>query len=187
MNKKGENGISTLIIFIAMLLVAAVAAGVLIQTTGSLQNKALSTGQQSKAQISTHLEVINAVGVNGTDGTVENVSMVIKLSPGSESMQFDELIITVDTSSNFATLSYESNSSDYNTSEYIITYLQNGTNHRDGYLVRGDVTQVDLQLPNALQEDENVRFDMIPKVGVPTTLSIAMPDIMTGYRIHLYP
>ena len=113
--------------------------------------------------------------------------MVIKLSPGSESMQFDELIITVDTISNFATLSYESNSSDYNTSEYIITYLQNGTNHRDGYLVRGDVAQVDLQLPNALQEDENVRFDVIPKVGVPTTLAIAMPDIMTALRIHLYP
>ena len=186
MNKKGENGISTLIIFIAMLLVAAVAAGVLIQTTGSLQNKALSTGQQSKAQISTHLEVINAVGVNGTDGTVENVSMVVKLSPGSEDMQFNELIITVDTVNNFATLRY-TNGTPYNTSQYIVTYLQNGTNHRDGYLVRGDVTQVDLQLPNALQEDENVRFDMIPKVGVPTTLSIAMPDIMTGYRIHLYP
>jgi archaeal flagellin FlaB len=186
-NKKAESGIGTLIIFIAMLLVAAIAAGVLIQTTGSLQNKALSTGQQSKAQISTHLEVVNTVGINGTDGTIENVSVVMKLAPGSESIRFSELIVTVDTITNFATLSYNSNSSAPSNNSYLVNPLQNGTNHKDGYLVRGDVVELELQLPTALLENQDVRMDFIPKVGIPTTLDISMPDIMTTYRVHLYP
>ena len=186
-NKKGESGIGTLIIFIAMLLVAAVAAGVLIQTIGSLQNKALTTGQQSKSQISTHLEVVNMVGTDGADGVIENTTLVTKLSAGSESIQFNELIITVDTINSFATLSYQSNETLYAKANYVVDYLQNGTNHRDGYLVRGDVAQLSVQLPNNLNESEQVRFDMIPKIGVPTSIEVTMPDIMTTLRVHLYP
>ena len=52
--KKGDIGIGTLIIFISMILVAAIAAGVLIQTATSLQNTALLTGERSRSQVSTY-------------------------------------------------------------------------------------------------------------------------------------
>ena len=50
-SKKAAEGIGTLIIFIALILVAAVAAGVLIQTASSLQSKSLDVGRQSQEKI----------------------------------------------------------------------------------------------------------------------------------------
>jgi len=59
---RGQVGIETLIIFIAMILVAAIAASVLINTAGYLQNQASATSEDSEAQVSNQVLVLSSIG-----------------------------------------------------------------------------------------------------------------------------
>lgn len=106
MNKRAEMGVGTLIVFIAMLLVAAVAAGVLIQTAGSLQEKSLATGQQARAQISTNARVIEVSASDGRDGNLTDFQSIMKLSPGSDPIKLDQIIFTFNTKDQTSTLKY---------------------------------------------------------------------------------
>jgi archaeal flagellin FlaB len=179
MDKRGESGIGTLIIFIAMLLVAAVAAGVLIQTTGSLQNKALVTGMQAENQISNHIDVISVTGTNGTsNSTIENVFMVVRLAAGSDTIDLNDVTTTIDTTDGSQTVTYN---------QFTLNYLQNGTGHKDGYLVFGDVAKLNATLTTMIGENAKIKITIIPKIGIPTTIDTITPDIMTDYNVHLYP
>lgn len=106
MNAKGEMGIGTLIIFIALLLVAAIAAGVLIQTSGSLQEKALTTGDQAKGQIATNTRTVEVSATDGSNSTLKDFTQIVKLAPGSEPIKLSDVLFTMNTFDRTATLMY---------------------------------------------------------------------------------
>ena len=136
--KRAEMGVGTLIVFIAMLLVAAVAAGVLIQTVGSLQEKSLSTGQQAEAQISSHAETIEVSATDGRNKNLTDFNQLVKLAPGSDAIKLSQIVFTFNTKDNTATLKYrgtdgtciKSNNDGYNTwvEEQITTAVDNDAN-----------------------------------------------------------
>jgi len=86
---RGQVGIGTLIVFIAMVLVAAIAAGVLINTAGFLQSSAEESGEQSSAQVTNRLQVVNAVGsdiVDDSGAEVTTVELTVKKAPGADNV-----------------------------------------------------------------------------------------------------
>lgn len=81
---RGQVGIGTLIVFISLVLVAAIAAGVLINTAGFLQAQSEQTGQESTGQVTERLQVVSITGANITDGTIYEINVTVSKAPGAD-------------------------------------------------------------------------------------------------------
>ena len=192
MRKKAEMGIGTLIIFIAMILVAAIAAGVLIQTASSLQNKALLTGERSKTQVSTNIMPIIVSAEDGSsNNNVNSFEIKAKLAPGSDPITLGDMLIEFSLKNVSSDLTFGNAGSgactNPNSTKFGVEYLIQGGSFSSGYLQRGDVAKICFNSSRAVGEDESVAISLIPKTGSPTLIETALPDIITDKRIVIYP
>jgi len=92
---KAEVGIGTMIVFIATVLVAAIAAAVLIDTSGKLQERSTRTGQQTTEQVASNVQIESIVGKrNATSAAGLNETEVyITLAPGASTVDLKQLRI----------------------------------------------------------------------------------------------
>jgi flagellin FlaB len=186
MNNKAEMGVGTLIIFISLLLVAAVAAGVLIQTSGSLQQRALSTGSQATSQISTNALTLEVSGTDGLNGQVDNFTQLMRLAPGSDPIKLDQVTLSLASKNTSQSFQYV-NASVGSTTEFSVNYLQQGDSYQEGVLVRGDVIEINYVGVRQFSSGENLRVNFIPKIGTATLTQFSIPDVVSTQRVYLYP
>lgn len=75
-NRKGEIGIGTLIIFIALVLVAAIAASVIISTAFSLRDQAIATASAAQKEVTGPIKILNFYG-NRTSTANAGIQMLV--------------------------------------------------------------------------------------------------------------
>jgi len=105
----GDMGIGAMIVFIAMVLVAGIAASVLIQTANRLEIQAMQTGQETIGEVSTGLGVTSINGYRAVGN--ENLSLMsISIQPrsGSFSIDLGQTYIEISDSDTKVVLMYES-------------------------------------------------------------------------------
>jgi flagellin-like protein len=113
---RGQVGIGTLIVFIAMVLVAAIAAGVLINTAGLLQAQAQQTGEETTSEVSDRIQIQEVVGSDvaagnyfntasfSKDGELNLLNVSVRLASGSDPINMSQASYTISSPSGNATV-----------------------------------------------------------------------------------
>jgi len=183
---RGQVGIGTLIVFIAMVLVAAIAAGVLINTAGFLQSGAEETGQQSSDQVTNRLQEVSSVG-EVDNGVVDKVEITVKKAPGANNIDLSTTTLQFVHSSGSTDMTYVNG--DATTDEFNVSAIQDegGTSITDESPVLNDpadrariVLDTDQIIGDGLAEGDTATIQINTQSGGTTEVRLVVPETLSG-------
>jgi flagellin FlaB len=108
-------GIGSMIVFVAMVLVAGIAASVLIQTSVNLEMQALRTGQQTTEEAASGLHVESVEG-NASTTSMTKVAVHIRPRAGTPDVDLNQTVIEIADSSTKYLLRHSGNNATRNNS-----------------------------------------------------------------------
>lgn len=164
-----EVGVGTLIIFIAMVLVAAVAAAVIIGTSGDLQQRAQTTGKEAITEVTSNFRVLGVYGVrNDTSSDIWTVDLTAELSSGASNVPMNQMIMRFSDGHTETIYRYGSSPA------FTLSWIRGaGT---DQVMKPGDLVQISFNVPGAaLPVKSSFQVFMIPAVGNSVDLSLTTP------------
>ncbi|KAB1194564.1 flagellin [Haloferax sp. MBLA0076] len=196
---RGQVGIGTLIVFIAMVLVAAIAAGVLVNTAGFLQATAEDAGQESVNKVTNRVDVVNAHGLvnkTGEERKVDQIYLTVRLAAGSGSVSLEDTTVKYLSGTTAETLTYN-DTNDAN-DQADPTNLTTGQNFTAGVLEDSDgsfevlneqsdraeliinTSVVEGATVNGTATGETVKLDITSRNGGTTQVILTMPQQLAG-------
>jgi len=101
-------GIGAMIVFIAMVLVAGIAASVLVQTANKLEIRAMATGQQTTREVSSGLHVMDISG-EVVGGKIASMTIAVRPRAGSSAIDLNQTVLEITDGTTKVLLSYNAN------------------------------------------------------------------------------
>ncbi|MGQ0536381.1 MAG: archaellin/type IV pilin N-terminal domain-containing protein [Methanobacteriota archaeon] len=188
-NEKGQVGIGTMIVFIATVLVAAIAASVLIDTSGKLQERSSRTGNQATEQVASNLRVERLIGArddNSAATKIENLTIWVSLAPGASKVDLKQLKVRITDGTTTKDVGWASDNvadaDGFSADEARDSddSMASGTGSK--VMTAGDLAKLVLNLDNAaglnlpLDVRASVQMKLYPEVGSPVKADFKTPE-----------
>ena len=205
-NDEADIGIGTLIVFIAMVLVAAVAASVIIQTAESLQQRAYAVGKQTIRDVSSGLRIIGVSGYTDVNKTkIQYLAIAVATRAGSYDIDLNKTLLYLQLD-NYSVLSMNTycktntvgiggifhslNLSMLNATNYGVIAIHdadqsimktNGLSTADQAIIIVNLTAA-LPMTQGLMAGETLESKLVPDFGVEGIFLVNAPDAFK-YRV----
>jgi flagellin FlaB len=171
-SRRGEIGVGTLIIFIAMILVAAVAASVLISTANSVREQAESTGTDAINNVASGFVVMDVVGLQAAD-EVTDVYMYARLAAGSPAVNISDVVLTFTDETSTYTLTYAAAAAAG--VSFGVDWVHIGEGLDNTYVGQGDLINISVT-GLTLEPRTHVEITIMPEGGAETVEEFTTPS-----------
>jgi len=203
-DSRAESGMGALLIFIAMMLVSAVVAGVIIETSYMAQQRAQAVAENAIADVSSGLKVLGIVGdrynpVNDTlDNKINYLIIDVTVHSGSEPLDLRRVVIEVTDGSVLATLVWGGietfgDGGDIpiiadaiHFSVYPVRIVSGTFSTTEPVISQGDIVRIYINASAAglnLEPQTRIQLKIVPQPGVPTIVDRWTPDVYLGRYI----
>jgi len=185
-NKRGEMGVGTMIIFIAMVLVAAVAASVLISTANTVREQAQSTGTDAINNVASGFVVYSVMGEVGSTNHIDSCYLYVRLAAGSPSIDMSKVTILLTDGTTQTSLSYSSTAA--SATDYKAVLVDN-TTLSNNFVAQGDLVKITIggsgQIALGWTTSTHVQIKIMPSHGMPTLSEFTTPETYLSSWITL--
>jgi len=103
-------GIGAMIVFIAMVLIAGIAASVMVQTSTKLESQAYSTGSETTSEVATGISVFRIEGYAAPNQDISKIAIIVRPRAGSSDIDFNYVLIEISDTNYKKILTYDSGS-----------------------------------------------------------------------------
>jgi archaeal flagellin FlaB len=183
-DKRAEMGVGTMIIFIAMVLVAAVAASVLISTANKVREQAQNTGDQAINNVASGFVVQDVTGtVNAGYTDITDLTIQMRLQAGSPAINMDLVSIQLISGSvnNMLAFGATADATHYAASSTGATATWISNNH---VVQQGDMITVTIS-GLTLGYSAAATVKIVPAYGTATLISFVTPSFYNTDYVNL--
>jgi len=201
-DKSAAIGIGTMIIFIAMVLVAGIAESVLIQTATRLESQDMVTGSETTKEVAGGIAIEDIVGHVATD--IDMLAITVRVRAGSPDIDLNHTVLEISDGDTKALLSYDYSTPHFNSSvdadaslfssgnistltneQFGIIVLEDPDNSLSQYnpvINRGDLVVITIDTDaifSQIPERTDVVGMIMPEVGSPGMIAFTTPASYT--------
>ncbi len=189
---KGQQAIGTLVIFIALVITAAVATYVIMAATNQAGAKASGVSDQTVNNLTTGFTAISVQGYAPVDDEINTMGITLKLAPGSSTIKVGDakLQYSANAGTVYQVYSYDTNISaaDFNAVMHTVpagkfdVWVDHSTieGNYDEFLDQGEAYDLVFNLPKPLGPGQDWSITITTSYTTPLRVAGVAPSVIKG-------